>query len=73
MVVPGIHDALIYPCAVLSLMHEYGLEEVYSFAIVELVEDIIFLGGNEPNRRVIKEEYNYDKDHENERRSYFVR
>ncbi len=44
----GIDDVLVYPCAVLSLLQQYKLEKMYSFAILELV-DSIFVVGNKVN------------------------
>ncbi len=44
----GIDDVLVYPCAVLSLLQKYKLEQMYSFVILELV-DSIFVVGNKGN------------------------
>ncbi len=70
----GIDDALVYPCTVISLLQEYRLEEMYSFAILALVEGIFV--GNEGNAMKEQGQKQKQKQKQNERerrRPFFIR
>ncbi len=67
----GFDDALVYPCSVVALLQKYNLQEMYAFAILELVDSIFALGSSKGHALMVKERGGRQKRNEKERISLF--